>query len=46
VNLRKDSLGGDELDGSFDLFGSCYFLLHVYSAVVCGRHLAVQLVVQ
>ena len=39
-------MGGDEFDGSFDLLGSCYFLLHFYSAVVRGRHLAVKRVVE
>ena len=38
-------MGGDKFDGSFDLLGSCYFLLHVYSVVVCVRHLAVKEVV-
>ena len=29
VHLREDSLGGDEFDGPFDLFPTCYSLLHL-----------------
>lgn len=28
-HLREDSLGGDEFDGTFDLFTACYSLLHL-----------------